>query len=212
MGYKTAGGSTDYSYDNNGNLTADVNKQITSINYNYLNLPSLVTGAKGNITYYYDAVGTKLEKIVYDNATNSTTSTYYTGGMVYQSTSSAPTIALQFIAEEEGRIRQTSNGSTTYFAYDYFLKDHLGNVRMTITDDYAMSDPIVDVTHYYPFGLAMCNYFSTLFLFFNSLRLYLYSAIISSYLESFPKPLEILNIKILSATHIYEYRSFSKLS
>ena len=157
VGYKTAGGSTDYSYDNNGNLTADVNKQITSINYNYLNLPSLVTGAKGNITYYYDAVGIKLEKIVYDNATNSTTSTYYTGGIVYQSTSSAPTIALQFIAEEEGRIRQTSNGSTTYFAYDYFLKDHLGNVRMTITDDYAMSDPIVDVTHYYPFGLAMAG-------------------------------------------------------
>ena len=59
--------------------------------------------------------------------------------------------------EEEGRIRQTSNGSTTYFAYDYFLKDHLGNVRMTITDDYAMSDPIVDVTHYYPFGLAMAG-------------------------------------------------------
>jgi RHS repeat-associated protein len=139
------------------NLTADVNKQITSINYNYLNLPSLVTGAKGNITYYYDAVGIKLEKIVYDNATNSTTSTYYAGGIVYQSTSSAPTIALQFIAQEEGRIRQTSNGSTTYFAYDYFLKDHLGNVRMTITDDYAMSDPIVDVTHYYPFGLAMAG-------------------------------------------------------
>jgi len=41
--------------------------------------------------------------------------------------------ALQYIPQEEGRIRV--NNSNTDYLYDYYLKDHLGNTRMTITDD-----------------------------------------------------------------------------
>jgi len=37
----------------------------------------------------------------------------------------------QLAAHEEGRIRKKDDGT---FAYDYFLKDHLGNVRMVLTD------------------------------------------------------------------------------
>ena len=48
-------------YDNNGNLTKDSNKNISSIKYNSLNLPSVVTFSGGNsITYTYAADGTKL--------------------------------------------------------------------------------------------------------------------------------------------------------
>jgi RHS repeat-associated protein len=39
---------------------------------------------------------------------------------------------LQFIGHEEGRIRKKDDGT---FAYDYFIKDHLGNVRMVLTDE-----------------------------------------------------------------------------
>ena len=38
---------------------------------------------------------------------------------------------LQFFAHEEGRIRKKGND----YVFDYFLKDHLGNVRMVLTDE-----------------------------------------------------------------------------
>ncbi len=58
----------DYSYDVNGNLTLDKNKSISSITYNHLNLPQVITvTGKGTITYTYDAAGNKLKKVSVDN-------------------------------------------------------------------------------------------------------------------------------------------------
>ncbi len=55
--------ATDYAYDANGNLIQDNNKAISSITYNHLNLPSLITvTGKGTITYTYDAAGNKLKE------------------------------------------------------------------------------------------------------------------------------------------------------
>jgi RHS repeat-associated protein len=118
--------ATDYSYDVNGNLAIDKNKDISAIRYNYLNLPdSIVVTGKGTIKYQYDAAGNKLKKTTTEGA--KTTTTLYLGGMIYQNDS------LQFIGQEEGRIRyRPSDGS---FQYDYFLKDHLGNVRMVLTEE-----------------------------------------------------------------------------
>ena len=56
--------STEYEYDENGNLTKDLNKNITAIQYNCLNLPSRVMFANGNsISYLYDAAGRKLRTV-----------------------------------------------------------------------------------------------------------------------------------------------------
>ena len=56
--------SDEYVYDNNGNLTKDSNKNISSITYNCLNLPSTVTFSDGStITYSYAADGTKLRTV-----------------------------------------------------------------------------------------------------------------------------------------------------
>jgi RHS repeat-associated protein len=144
-GSKTA---TDYIYDTNGNMTQDNNKGISTITYNYLNLPQTITmTGKGTISYTYDAAGNKLQKKVVDNTNGTTTTTLYLNGVIYQND------VLQFIAHEEGRLRinNTNNG----YVYDYFLKDHLGNTRMTITDDYSIATHIIDATSYYPFGLSM---------------------------------------------------------
>ncbi|HTN36795.1 MAG TPA: hypothetical protein VL053_06945 [Arachidicoccus sp.] len=138
----------DYTNDGNGNMTSDKNKKISSIIYNYLNLPSVITvTGKGVIRYYYDAAGNKLQKRTTDNTVNpaKTIVTTYIGGAVYQNDT------LQFFGTDEGRVRP--NTADTGWVYDYFLKDHLGNTRMMITDDYNVSSPILEANSYYPFGL-----------------------------------------------------------
>jgi RHS repeat-associated protein len=120
--------ATDYNYDDNGNLTKDNNKEIDVITYNHLNLPYKITvTGKGTITYVYDATGNKLEKRTVETATSKTIHTTYLGGYVYQNDT------LQFMSHEEGRIRKKPDNS---FVYDYFVKDHLGNTRMVLTEEY----------------------------------------------------------------------------
>lgn len=142
---------TDYTYDVNGNMNADNNKAISSITYNFLNLPELVTiTGKGTIKYDYDATGNKLRKTVTENVTTPATATIvtitdYRGGLVYETKTTTPADPnnpdyadrLQFMPQEEGRIRYkpAAGATAASFAWDYFLKDHLGNVRAVTTED-----------------------------------------------------------------------------
>ncbi|SEA53051.1 Uncharacterized conserved protein RhaS, contains 28 RHS repeats [Arachidicoccus rhizosphaerae] len=140
--------TVDYTYDGNGNMTSNQNKNISQISYNILNLPSQIwVPGKGTIRYYYDAAGNKLQKRTLDSTVSLITPsvTTYIGGAVYLNDT------LQFFGTQEGRIR--SNADSTGWLYDYFLKDHLGNTRMMITDDYNVSSPILEAYSYYPFGL-----------------------------------------------------------
>ncbi|TDW97277.1 DUF6443 domain-containing protein [Dinghuibacter silviterrae] len=138
-------GTGDYGYDANGNLWEDLNKGINWITNDHLNLPYQVavnpsTGSKGTITYIYDALGTKLEKRGHelpdsaDGQQDKYTNTDYIGGLVYENN------ILQFIDHEEGRIRTFANACGQVrldtLEYDYFLKDHLGDTRMVLTDEF----------------------------------------------------------------------------
>lgn len=115
--------SQDYTYDANGNMYVDNNKDISYIHYNHLNMPdSIVITSKGNIKYVYDATGNKLKKIITEGA-KVTTTLYLTGNYVNDT--------LQYMGHEEGRIRFKIEDST--LQYDYFIKDHLGNIRMVLT-------------------------------------------------------------------------------
>jgi len=155
---------TDYIYDVNGNMTKDLNKNIVAANagagiiYNHLNLPAQITvqkegGNKGTITYIYDAAATKHQKITKElgvsvsfndtsYVSDITTTTFYEGSFTYETKSyTNPALSalnkadqLQFLAQEEGRIRPTGDTAVP-FVYDYFIKDHLGNVRMVLTDE-----------------------------------------------------------------------------
>jgi RHS repeat-associated protein len=139
----------DYAYDANGNMISDANKMISSIQYNYLNLPQLISiTAKGTIAYTYDAGGNKIRKVTTDNSTSGktiTTTTDYLSGFIYESKTTIPADAnspdyagvLQFTGHEEGRIRlkPAEGADSSKFVFDYFLKDHLGNVRSVITQD-----------------------------------------------------------------------------
>lgn len=131
----TAPSKWDYLYDPNGNLTRDLNKDIGTdgdegIEYNFLNLPKKIfVFEKGDIELTYDANGRKLKKHVIDNSVSpsKSTTTTYIDEFIYENDS------LQFLSQEEGRIRYKPNNSS--FIYDYFLKDHLGNVRMVLTEE-----------------------------------------------------------------------------
>ncbi len=133
--YSGTKGSNDYAYDGNGNISYDNNKAISSFVYNYLNQVQQVNvTSKGSVQYIYDALGTKLQKITTDNSVSptKTTTTTYLGELVFQNDS------LQFIQHEEGRARwafhRYLNGNSGYvFEYDFMEKDHLGNVRMVLT-------------------------------------------------------------------------------
>jgi RHS repeat-associated protein len=153
--------TVDYNYDVNGNLTKDRNKDIITasgadgMQYNFLNLPSVITVKKdattnkGTITYTYDATGNKLKKVTLENVSPTktiTTTTCYISGFVYESKVTSPadpnspdyTDVLQFTAQEEGRIRfipPPSGGAGGGYAFDYMIRDHLGNVRMVLTDE-----------------------------------------------------------------------------
>lgn len=121
----------DYWYDGNGNLTKDNNIATTYISYNFMNLPNVVQNTKGSITYYCDALGNKIRKNVRDVTVPNPKNVYtdYISGFVYFNDT------LQYIPTEEGRIRLRKPGFTDTVYYDYFEKDHLGNVRTVLTDE-----------------------------------------------------------------------------
>jgi RHS repeat-associated protein len=129
-------GLKDYWYDENGNMTRDLNKGIGSataqgITYNHLNLPVTITFNSGNfINYVYDATGKKLEKRVTEIIGGSPvlTITQYHGKLVYQKTSADQYARLQFSPHDEGYAIKNDQGNLDY-VYQY--KDHLGNVRVS---------------------------------------------------------------------------------
>jgi RHS repeat-associated protein len=128
-------------------MIEDKNKGIT-IWYNYLNLPSKVTFVNGNsISYIYDTNGNKQKMIVTQNVGNSITQniTDYVNGFVYVNN------ALNFFANETGRVLKTASG----FQTEYVISDHLGNARMTVVSNENNEPEILQYDSYYPFGLEM---------------------------------------------------------
>ena len=158
QGFKdgNTGATHDYVYDANGNTRRDYNKSILGITYNHLNLPIYVGSAYGNIQYVYDATGAKIQKVVNDQ--NTTTTTSYAENFTYKNN------VLQFFNHPEGYVNYNSGD----FKYVYQYKDHLGNVRLTYSDKnndgsvLASTNPntneLIEESNYYPFGLKHKGY------------------------------------------------------
>jgi len=132
-----ASAANEYTYDNNGNLTKDSNKNISSIAYNCLNLPNKVTFSDGStIVYSYAADGTKLRTVHTINGT--TTTKDYCSNVVYENG------VQKMLLTEEGYVDLSASTPTYY----YYLKDHQGNNRVVVNKDGAVKE----TNHYYPFG------------------------------------------------------------
>ena len=130
--------ANEYVYDANGNLTKDLNKGISNITYNVLNLPTGVTFASGGfIQHGYTADGIK-RRMMYKEADGSgnPVPTVYCCNVVYENS--------------VGRLLLTEEGYVTLSdkKYHYYLQDHQGNNRVVLSS----SGAVEEANHYYPFG------------------------------------------------------------
>lgn len=157
-GFKNPTSSTGpYTYDVNGNLTADPYKGIT-LTYNDLNrTKQIMVNSTKYINYTYDATGVLLRKQVYDNvggvATIQTT-TDYSGGFVYLTTGAGSPV-MSYFGMPEGRVRNT--GGT--LKPEYIITDQQGNSRLSFEESLTLAGTAVvrQENSYYAFGLVMPN-------------------------------------------------------
>lgn len=135
QGFKevTSTTSDEYAYDGNGNMISDSNKGITGIAYNYLNLPETIVKSPEQVKYAYDAAGVK-----HENRLPSGKKLQYCANFVYENGN------LKYILHEEGKLEPDG--------FHYFIKDHLGNVRLTVGEGGVAAS---ELNHYYPFGMRM---------------------------------------------------------
>ena len=130
--------ANEYVYDANGNLTKDLNKGISNITYNVLNLPTGVTFASGGfIQYGYTADGIK-RRMMYKEADGSgnPVPTVYCCNVVYENG------VARLLLTEEGYVTLSDK------KYHYYLQDHQGNNRVVLSS----SGAVEEANHYYPFG------------------------------------------------------------
>ncbi|SHM45220.1 RHS repeat-associated core domain-containing protein [Chryseobacterium carnipullorum] len=149
-GYPTGGNTI--GYDVNGNMTDHLDKDITSISYNFLNLPKEVKFAQDNnsLQFLYRADGIKLKKafayLSYKSGLMITNNTDYLDGFQYEQEGGGP-ISLLFFPTSEGYY----DFQKKRYVYNY--EDHVGNVRLAY---YKGSNNVAIVdreTNYYPFGM-----------------------------------------------------------
>ncbi|GAB6010288.1 RHS repeat domain-containing protein, partial [Dysgonomonas reticulitermitis] len=151
--------ATEYTYNRNGAMSQDLNKGISQIQYNSLNLPRMVDiknkTTEGRNEYTYSASGQKLKAVQKWNPNYSTSpvigstintaaltqsqTTDYVGNIIYENN------ALKRILVDGGY-----NESGNYY---FYINDHLGNNR--IVTDAAAS--VVQSTQYYPFGSSFAD-------------------------------------------------------
>jgi RHS repeat-associated protein len=146
----TASQAGEYTYDGNGSQLIDLNKGLTQ-SYNMLNLPQTAVKSGVSVAYIYDAAGGRLRKL--STSGSITTVTEYVNGIQYEYSGATPTIS--FIQTEEGRARKSPAG----YKYEYDLKDHLGDTRLTTTWNPADVNQLTPLTlqrnDYYAFGYTI---------------------------------------------------------
>ncbi len=150
-------------------MVKDENKTIRSIKYNHLNLPTFIDfGTRGTISYFYDATGRKVRKVVQNDVLSQNTVTDYANGFQYENN------IIQFFPTAEGYASRLTTKfdllgrlvkipieelPEDQFTYVYNYTDHLGNIRLSYARDPDTQQlKIVEQNHYYPFGLRHTNY------------------------------------------------------
>lgn len=164
--FRDVSGNTDYTYDANGNLASDANRGISEIKNRWftVNKPLEVTLANGNtVTYVYDALGNLLRKkagwqdLEGDVMINKQRVTDYVGELVFESPNGIGAKAV-LIMHDEGRIRINQTNGVVSYHYDYYLRDHLDNIRAIVAESATQGmDAAFDPSAFDPAELANPN-------------------------------------------------------
>ena len=146
--------ATEYTYNANGAMTKDLNKGITEIQYNPLNLPRQMDikspVAEARNEYTYSAGGQKLKVVQKWNPNYSTTPVI---GSAINTTALTQSKTIDYVGNkiyENGTLKRIliDGGYIEGNVYHYYLTDHLGNNRVVVN----ASGTLVQKNHYYPFG------------------------------------------------------------
>ena len=157
--------AVEYEYDANGNLVRDLNKGIISISYGLNNQPCKIEYNDGrNASYVYDAEGNKLSvsynltamssaqpqmpvmqstDVASANVSNGQKTIDYCGNIIYDGDET-------MILNDVGYALCNKDNN---FSFHYYLKDHLGNNRVVVSED----GEIEQVNDYYPTGALMAS-------------------------------------------------------
>src|SRR5690554_6134699 len=159
---KNVDGSADenYRYDEIGNLTADVGEGIDSIAWTpYGKVRKVEKADNTSVSFRYDASGNRIAKITESDTTvyvrdasGNVMAVYKNDNLVEQSIYGSSRLGLMTSISQRGY--RTLGGKK------YELSNHLGNVLAVVTDNINFDQDstwanVVNVTDYYPFGLAM---------------------------------------------------------
>ncbi len=142
-----------YRYDGNGSMTSDPNAGINFVIYDCDNMPLAEYKGNTRYDYTYDANGTRIAKTVGSNTT------YYTKGSsgnnemetIVGASSTTNRYYIWGLSAGGGSLSGDHLGLIQSSARYYYLKDHLGSVRMIIDKNGKLKA----YDDYYPYGLVM---------------------------------------------------------
>ncbi len=142
-----------YRYDGNGSMTSDPNAGINFVIYDCNNMPLIEYNGNKKLEYTYDANGTRISKTVGSNTT------YYTKGSsgnnemetIVSASSTTNRYYIWGLSAGGGSLSGDHLGLIQSSARYYYLKDHLGSVRMIIDKN----GKVKAYDDYYPYGLVM---------------------------------------------------------
>lgn len=171
-GYGGSTGAIDMTYDDNGNLISDLDRDIGAIRYNLLNLPDTVQFKNGHmIINKYDASGKKLMKtIVTSRSTvivpvNTTLKPnfydFYWSGTAYCGNIEYSVAYSHYGNTYYPSKSYNTEGYTTLMGtavFNYFRRDHLGSIREIWRASYMQGSTnypaaTINRTQYYASGL-----------------------------------------------------------
>lgn len=137
---------SEYSYNGNGALTKDLNRGITSIEYDKLGHPTQVTFNGGNtISYVYSADGRKL-RTTHRQGTHQPVITDYAGPYEFKGGT------ISRVAFSGGYYSYNATASQNNWTAHYYIQDYLGSNREVVNRNATSTTTAEQVTHYYPYG------------------------------------------------------------